>query len=64
MTYENLNPVVINVEDILTLIDKMKGKVSIPSFVAVNYKSLSPSNFEPLVVELYLKSGSTKTIEC
>ena len=30
----------------------MEGKVSIPSFVAANYNSLPPSNFEPLTFVL------------
>ena len=41
-----------NVKDILTRLDKMEGKVSIPSFVAANYYLLPPSNFEPLAALL------------
>ena len=33
VTVEHPNPAVINVEDILTLLDNMEGKVPIPSFI-------------------------------
>ena len=49
---EHPNPSIINVKDILTLLDKMEGKVSFLLFVAENYNSLPPCNFEPLVAVL------------
>ena len=52
MTNEQPNPAVMNVKDILTLLDKMEGTVPIPSFVAANYNSLPPINFEPLATVL------------
>ena len=54
MTNIHQNPSVTNVKDILTLLDKMEGKVSIPSFVAANYNSFPPYNFEPLAAVLCL----------
>ena len=48
ITKQHPNPAVINVKDILTLLDKIEGKVSIPSFVAGKYNSLQSSNFEHL----------------
>ena len=53
VTNELLNPAVLYVKDILTLLIKVKGKVSIPSLVAANYKSFPPSNFEPLAAVLF-----------
>ena len=52
VTNEHPNPAVMNVKDILTLLDKMEGKVPIPSFVAANYNSLPPNNFGPLAAVL------------
>ena len=52
VTIEHPNPAVMNVKDILTLLDKMEGKVLIPSFVAENYNSLPPNNFGPLAAVL------------
>ena len=51
-TNDHPNPAVMNVKDILTLLDKMEGTVPFPSFVAANYNSLPPSNFEPLATVL------------
>ena len=48
MTNDHPNPAVMNVKYILTLLDKMNGTVPFPSFMAVNYNSLPPTNFEPL----------------
>ena len=53
VTNELLNPAVLYVKDILTLLIKVKGKVSIPSLVAANYKSFPPSNFEPLCCVIF-----------
>ena len=52
MTHEHPNHAVINAKGIITLLDKMEETVSVPSFVAVNYNSLSSSNFEPLAAVL------------
>ena len=52
VTYEHQNLTVIIVNDIRTIIDKMEGNVSIPSFKAANYNSLPPSNLEPLAAVL------------
>ena len=54
VTNEHPNFAVINVKDILTLCDKIEGKVSIPSFVVASYDSFPPSNFEPLAAVLCL----------
>ena len=74
VTNEHPNFAVINVKDILTLCDKIEGKVSIPSFVVASYDSFPPSNFEPLAAVLCLlkdkkngakkRNDSTKRIEC
>ena len=47
-TAEFPNASVPNVRDILQLIDQVEGKIELPSFVATNYNSLPPSNFDSL----------------
>ena len=48
MTVKHWNPAEINIKDFLTLFDEMEENVSILSFVAENYNSLPPYNFESL----------------
>ena len=48
-TNEYPNPSVPNVRDILQLLDKVEGKVSLPSFVANDYNSLPPNNIDSLL---------------
>ena len=42
------NPAVANVRDILNLLDKVEGKISLPTFVATEFNSLPPSNFDSI----------------
>ena len=45
-TQEVSNPAVSNIKDILDLLDKVEGQITLPSFVAAKFNSLPPSNFE------------------